>query len=256
MRIEVLGCSGGIGPGLRTTSLLLDEEILIDAGTGVGDLSLDQMSRIHSIYLTHAHLDHVCGLAFLADNMFDVVQHPIEVMATPATLHVIRTHLFNWELWPDFTQLPSSDAPLVVFRAFERGTSRDLGHGRQIQSFEVLHTVPAVGYALRSANGGVFAFSGDTSSCDAMWAFLNSLPRLDHLMIDIAFPDEQAEIGVRARHYTPTLVGRELSKLRHRPILLLTHHKPGCEDALHQECAVALAGWNYRHLMRGDVIEV
>jgi hypothetical protein len=50
------------------------------------------------------------------------------------------------------------------------------------------------------------------------------------------------------------LLGEELSKLRHRPKLLLTHHKPGVELAIGQECAVALAGWDYRHLQRGDII--
>ncbi|MBI1991107.1 MAG: 3',5'-cyclic-nucleotide phosphodiesterase, partial [Betaproteobacteria bacterium] len=43
MRLRILGCSGGIGRGLRTTSMLLDHDILIDAGTGVGDLSIDEL---------------------------------------------------------------------------------------------------------------------------------------------------------------------------------------------------------------------
>ena len=37
MRIRVLGCSGGIGAGSRTTALLIDEDVLIDAGTGIGE---------------------------------------------------------------------------------------------------------------------------------------------------------------------------------------------------------------------------
>src|SRR5205085_8090338 len=86
MRIKVLGCSGGVGPGLRTTSLLIDDEILIDAGTGVGELSLAQMRRIGNIFLTHSHLDHVCGLAFMADNLFDLIDRPVQVHATPETL--------------------------------------------------------------------------------------------------------------------------------------------------------------------------
>lgn len=256
MQIKVLGCSGGVGPGLRTTSLLLDEEILIDAGTGVGDLTLSEMSRIGRVFLTHAHLDHVCGLAFMADNLFDVAPQPIDVMAAPATVQAIRTHLFNWQLWPDFTQLPSPGAPLLRFHEQAPGSTTELGRGRRIQSFEVRHTVPAVGYALTSAAGGVFAFTGDTGSSAAMWAYLDSLPRLDHLMIDLAFPDAQAELGVRACHYTPAVLGRELAGLRHRPRLLLTHHKPGSEDALEAECAVALRGWSYRHLRRADSIDV
>lgn len=255
MRIRVLGCSGGVGPDLRTTSLLLDGEILIDAGTGVGDLSLAEMRLISRVFLTHAHLDHVCGLAFMADNLFGEVSHPIQVTALRQTIATIRHHLFNWQLWPDFSALPSTQAPLVVFRESTTREVHDLGGGRSLQSFTVLHTIPAVGYALTSESG-VFAFTGDTGACEPMWDFLNGLPRLDKLMIDVAFPDAQAELGVISRHYTPSLLGRDLARLRHRPQLLLTHGKPGCEDVLQAECARALQGWDYRHLKRGDLIDV
>ena len=40
MKIRILGASGGIGALARTTSILVDHDILIDAGTGVGDLAL------------------------------------------------------------------------------------------------------------------------------------------------------------------------------------------------------------------------
>lgn len=255
MRIRVLGCSGGVGPDLRTTSLLLDEEILIDAGTGVGDLSLSEMSRIHRVFLTHAHLDHVCGLAFMADNLFGEVQRPIEVVATPQTIGAIRAHLFNWHLWPDFSALPTPDDALIRMRESPVEELHDLGGGRSIQSFGVLHTIPAVGYVLRSQRG-VFAFTGDTGACDSMWDFLNALPRLDKLMIDIAFPNELADLGKISRHYTPSVLAQDLGRLRHRPELLLTHHKPGCEESLHDECKVALDGWNYTHLRRGTMIEL
>ena len=46
MSLRVLGCSGSIAAGCRTTSFLVDDDILIDAGTGVGDLTLEQMRRI------------------------------------------------------------------------------------------------------------------------------------------------------------------------------------------------------------------
>lgn len=254
MQIRVLGCSGGIGPDLRTTSLLLDGETLIDAGTGVGDLSLDEMGRIRRVFLTHSHLDHVCGLAFLADNLAGDARQPIDVHATSATLAALRAHLFNWHLWPDFSVLPSAEAPMLRFVETPLGYAQQFGGGARLQSFEVLHSIPAVGYAV-TGRSGVFAFTGDTGSCASMWAYLNALPRLDYLMIDIAFPDEQAELGVISRHYTPALLGRDVAQLRHRPQLLLTHHKPGCETLLQSQCASALAGWDYRHLRRGAVIE-
>ena len=48
MQLKVLGCSGGIGGSLRTTSCLLDHDILIDAGTGVGDLTLAELKDLYT----------------------------------------------------------------------------------------------------------------------------------------------------------------------------------------------------------------
>lgn len=255
MRIKVLGCSGGVGPGLRTTSLLIDDTILIDAGTGVGDLSLAQMRRVGQLFLTHSHLDHVCGLAFMADNLFDLIERPIEVIGIVPTLAALRRHIFNWEIWPDFSQLPTRENPLIAFREIAFGDVCYVGAERHVQPFEVLHSVPAVGYAVTGSDG-VFAFTGDTWAYDPMWEFLNRLPRLDQLMIEIAFPDEQAELGELSRHFTPALLGRELAKLQHRPQLLITHAKPGCELIIEKQCQAALTGWHYRHLQRGDIISV
>lgn len=252
MRIKILGCSGGVGPGLRTTSLLIDDELLIDAGTGVGDLALSQMRRIQHVVLSHAHLDHVCGLAFMADNLFDLIDSPIEVHAAQATLQVVQEHIFNWKIWPDFSQLPTPENPLIRWQPMPPGHTLDIGNGRTVTSFEVLHTVPAVGIAVQCKTG-IFAFSGDTYATDKLWDALNKLPRLDMLMIEIAFPDEEGELAAASRHFTPGLLGRELGKLQHRPQLLLTHHKPGTEGLIQKQCTEALAGWDYHHLEAGEI---
>lgn len=252
MRIKVLGCSGGIGPGLRTTALLVNDETLVDAGTGVGDLSLSRMRRIRRVLLTHAHLDHVCGLAFMADNLFGLIDRPVDVFALDETLDALRKHIFNWWIWPDFGELPSTNAPIINYRAIETGHAIHVD-GVRYTPFPVLHTVPAVGYVMQDA-GGTIVFTGDTYADDSVWSALNALPQLDRLMIEIAFTDEQAELGRVSRHFTPSLLGQELHKLRHRPELLLTHHKPGAEARIEKECRVALADWSYRHLRRGDII--
>ncbi len=252
MRIKVLGCSGGVGPGLRTTSLLINDDILIDAGTGVGDLSLDQMRRITDAFITHSHLDHVCGLAFMADNLFDLIDRPLRVHAISETLDTLRTHLFNWKLWPDFSKLPDEKNPLLTWHEVRPGDPYRL-NGHTLTAFKVLHTVPAVGYALESKEG-TFAFSGDTYATDDLWNALNALPRLDKLMIDVAFTGADSELARISRHFTPVLLGQELKKLKHHPQLYLTHHKPGCEAAIEKECREALAGYEYHHLKRGDVL--
>src|SRR4030095_8830464 len=79
MKLKILGCSGGIGGDLRTTSMLLDDDVLIDAGTGVGDLSVPELTRIDHIFVTHSHMDHVTSIPFLADTVGGMRTKPITV---------------------------------------------------------------------------------------------------------------------------------------------------------------------------------
>ena len=80
MELKVLGCSGGVGGQLRTTTLLIDDDIIIDAGTGLGDLNLQSMASIRHIFITHSHLDHITSIPFLVDTLFDTIKEPILFM--------------------------------------------------------------------------------------------------------------------------------------------------------------------------------
>src|SRR4051812_49592974 len=146
MKLRVLGCSGGIGGRhLRTTSFLLDGDVLIDAGTGVGDLTLAELSQIDHIFVTHSHLDHVASIPFLVDTVGGMRSKPIVVHATRATIEILRNHLFNWAIWPDFTEIPSPEAPFLRYEELELGGSLELG-GRRITAIPARHTVPAGWY--------------------------------------------------------------------------------------------------------------
>ena len=115
MNIRILGCSGGIGVGLATTSMAIDHDILIDGGTGLGELTLDEMSAVRHIFLTHSHLDHIAGLPMLVDSIFERIHTPIVVHGRPETLAALREHVFNWVIWPDFSKLPNADRPVLRF---------------------------------------------------------------------------------------------------------------------------------------------
>ena len=70
----------------------------------------------------------------------------------------------------------------------------------------VNHVVPAAGY--RVQNGvGCFAFSGDTTSNDAFWEALNRHDKLDLLIVESAFADEDRELSSKAHHYCPPIAG-------------------------------------------------
>src|SRR5688572_6122475 len=131
MRLRVLGCSGGIGGRhLRTTSFLLDGDILIDAGTGVGDLTLAELSQIDHIFVSHSHLDHVTSIPFLVDTVCWMRKKPIMVYGIKETLDILRAHLFNWKIWPDFTQIPDGDNPFMAYREIRVGEPVELGGRR------------------------------------------------------------------------------------------------------------------------------
>ncbi|HQC98328.1 MAG TPA: 3',5'-cyclic-nucleotide phosphodiesterase, partial [Aquabacterium sp.] len=150
MSIRVLGCSGSIASGCRTTAFLLDDDLLIDAGTGVGDLTLDALARIDHVLLSHSHLDHVLGVPLLADSVMrrrGSDRPPITVHGLPATLEALRTHIFNGAIWPDFTRLPTRQQPILRLQPFETGDVLQFGQ-RRIEVLPALHTVPAVGFAV------------------------------------------------------------------------------------------------------------
>ena len=251
MRIRVLGCSGGIGVGLRTTSLLVDDDILIDSGTGVGDLTLEEMAGIRHIFLTHSHLDHIAGIPLLVDSIFDRIETPITIHAQAPTLEALRAHIFNWVIWPDFTRLPTAQEPVLCYELMTPGSTLQLAD-RSIESIPVQHIVPGVGYRL-SAGGKSFAFSGDTSSNDSFWAALNHHDNLDLLIVECAFANDSLELSRLAAHYCPSLLAADMAKLTHQPAVHLTHLKPGSEDAIFSECRTALAGRDPQRLFGGEV---
>ena len=249
MELQVLGCSGGVGRGVRTTSFRLGEAVLLDAGSGVGDLTLEQMARIGHVFLTHAHLDHVAFLPFLLDSVFDRLAGPITVHARAETCRALADHLFNGVLWPDFTRLPHPEAPVVRLRPMAPGEVRDAG-GWRVEMLPVRHAVPAAGFRL-SAGGQTLAFSGDCTSNDVFWEALNAGERLDHLLVEAAFPNGQETLAAQAGHYTPALLGRDLAKLAHDPAVWISHAMPEAEERILAQCREAMPGRTIRLLTRG-----
>jgi len=226
VRLRVLGCSGGIGGRhLRTTSFLLDHDVLIDAGTGVGDLTLAELSQIDHIFVTHSHLDHVGSIPFMVDTVGGMRSRALVVHATRATLEILRNHLFNWSLWPDFTEIPSPEAPFLRYEEIEVGAPVTLG-GRRITAIPARHTVPAVGYHLDSGAASL-VFTGDTGPNEALWQVVNGIANLRYLIIETAFSNKERALAEMSRHLCPEMLAEELAKLERDAEIYITHLKPG-----------------------------
>ena len=192
MKVRVLGCSGGIGVLLNTTSILIDDDILIDAGSGLGSLTIDEMAAIRHIFITHSHLDHVAFIPLLVDTIFDRIEQPIIIHAQEATLKALKDHIFNWVMWPDFAELPHPDQPVLAYEVLQPGDIVTVGE-RQFQAIPVNHVVPAVGYRVEH-NGKAFAFSGDTTTNDTLWEKLNHYDNLEFLIIETAFANHDIKL--------------------------------------------------------------
>jgi ribonuclease BN (tRNA processing enzyme) len=254
MRLRVLGCSGGIGGRhLRTTSFLVDSDILLDAGTGVGDLSLAELSLVDHIFITHSHLDHVTSIPFVVDTVGGMRARPINVYASRATIEIMRSHLFNWAIWPDFAEIPSADAPFMRYHEIEVGRTIALA-GREITPLPANHTVPAVGYHLDSGKSSL-VFTGDTGPNDALWKVVNRIRNLKYLIVETAFSNKERQLADVSRHLCPETLADELAKLERSADIYVTHLKPGEIELTMQEIEECAGEFRPRMLQNNQVFE-
>jgi len=240
---------------MRTTSMLVDHDILIDAGTGVGDLSLDELAQIDHVFITHSHLDHVACLPFIVDTVGDMrgSDKPLTVHAQQATIDVLRNHVFNWAMWPDFTEIPNSEHPYLRFAAIVLSQEVKFGW-RSVTALPANHTVPAVGYRLDSGSASL-VFSGDTTVCDDLWEAVNKIGNLRYLIIETAFSNREKPLAIKSKHLCPSMLAEELTKLRRGAELLITHLKPGQVEQTMQELADCIGEFNPRMLQNNQVFE-
>lgn len=254
MKLRILGCSGGIGGNARTTSMLLNGDVLIDAGTGVGDLSLAELTRIDHVFVTHAHLDHIACIPLLVDSVGFSREEPLIVHATAETLAAIQKHVFNWEIWPDFTQIPEPAHPMLRFQEMRVGQTVAVGSGK-ITALPANHAVPAVAYRIEGALGSL-VFSGDTTTCDALWEAVNRIPDLRTLIVETAFSNADQTLAVLSRHFCPSLLAEDLKKLKLRPDIYITHLKPGEADLIMREIGECVQDRAPAMLQNGQVFEI
>ena len=253
MKLKILGCSGGIGSGSHTTSMLLDEDILIDAGTGVGELDFDKLMYIDHIFITHSHLDHVVSIPFLVDTIGCMRDKPITVYATQPTLEILKQHLFNWAIWPDFTRIPNSQTPYMRYESISIGETIDL-QGRKITPLPANHTVPATGFQLDSGQASL-VFTGDTTTNNALWEILNKIENFRYLIIETAFCNQKKDIAIRSKHLCPSMLAEELEKLEQDVEIYITHLKRGEAELTMREIKACAGKFNPRRLMNNQLFE-
>ncbi len=253
MKVRVLGCSGAIAKDCRTTSFLLDGNVLIDAGTGVGDLTLDEMRRIDHLFLTHSHLDHIAALPLMVDSVASMRTQPLVIHALAGTIDALKNHIFNNVIWPDFACIPTVEAPFIRYSEIKIGQTLHI-MGKDFEVLPAVHTVPAVGYSV-SAGAGCWVYSGDTERNPAFWERVNQL-RVSMLVIETAFSNRERELAKRALHLSPAVLAQELDNIsrdKKYPIYIM-HTKPAETELIMDEIQgfdmTTTLGQHFKHDIR------
>lgn len=255
MKIKVLGASGAELPGHNPPSLLLNDRILFDAGSLTHVLDLKDQLKIGDIFVTHAHLDHITGIPFLAENIvFAKRKSPIRIFSIPPVVRAIKRHILNGSIWPDFTIIPNAHHPIL--NLIELKTSHPIRiRGYSITPYEVNHSVPAVGYLVEDRRKRRLFYTGDTGPSKDLWGRIGER-QLHCLIIEVSFPNRMEKVAIETRHLTPRLLKIELSKIKRMPErILVTHLKPTYAQDIKKELQ-RLRSRNLNLLRDDEVIEI
>jgi 3',5'-cyclic-nucleotide phosphodiesterase len=254
MKLTVLGCSGGIGGvDSRTSSFLVDDDVLVDCGTGVGDMNFDVLRQVRHVFVSHSHLDHIAAIPLLVDSIGESCHHTVTVYATPETLHILRAHVFNWLVWPDFTAIPDRRRPYLSLQAVKVGESVHVGD-RILTALPARHTVPAAAWSIDSG-ASQLVYSGDTTYCPELIVAINALPAVRHLIMETAFPEEMRAMAIASRHLCPGMLESMLNELTVSPEVYISHLKPGQGDRIMTQVDALQTRLRPTRLQRGQVLE-
>jgi cAMP phosphodiesterase len=190
----------------------------------------------------------------MIDTVGDMRNRALTVHALPATQEILRTHIFNWAVWPDFSEIPSAANPRLRFEALEVGQAVEL-QGRRIVPLPVNHTVPAVAYLLDSGKASL-VFSGDTGPCHALWQAINAIDNLKTLIIETAFSNRERKLAEASQHLCPSMLLEELRYLQSRPEIYITHLKPGQIELTMEEIEDSIGEFKPRRLQNNQVFEL
>lgn len=226
MKFEFLGAYGGDTENSNLTSFLVDDTLALDAGSLTETLSLDRQEKIQNVFISHSHLDHMLSLPFLTDNLFDLLDSPLQVWGSAHVISALKSYLFNDVVWPDFSVLPSPEKPTIIFHTLKAEETIKVGH-LEITPIPVNHIVPCFGYlvACEKSKSSVL-YTADTTSTERIWEIANSREDLAAVIIDCSFPNDKEDLAKQTGHFSPNLMMKDIAKLKRDCQILVYHIKP------------------------------
>lgn len=244
MKIQLLPSTiydGRASARQHLSCLVVDDAVAIDAGSLAQSATDDHRERLRDIVLTHSHLDHIAGLPLFVDDLFATTNRPIVVHAIAEVIDVLERDIFNWAVYPRFSELSNDFGKVLEYRQFEAGDEFKVAH-LEFRAIRVNHKVPSVGFVVSDGETTV-AMTGDTAELNGFWDVVNSVGRIDALIVECAFPDRLEELSVISHHLTPSRLASELRKFEHECPIYVMSIKPAYFDEVKNELgALAIDG--------------
>lgn len=238
MKIQLLPSTfdekGCATPEQRLTCFLIDDRVTIDAGSIALATTDEQRRTVRDIIITHPHMDHIASLPIFVDDLFATLEEPIRIHAVQEVIDALERDVFNWTVYPRFSELTNEHGRVMEYRPIRVGEEFEVAHLR-VTAVNVNHIVPTIGMIVSDGKTTI-AFSSDTAETEEFWTLVNQTPRVDALLIEASFPNSMAQLAEVSRHFTPESLNRELHKLDHNGLDILTVHlKPAYRETMVDE---------------------
>ena len=231
----MLGCAGGKAPGCHLTSFLINEELLLEGGSAASGLAIEEQAQLTGVVVSHAHLDHIAELPYLADNIFGLREDSLKVIGARDVLEQIQKSIFNNAVWPDFCEICHEDTPILDFSAIEEMETRSLSDIR-ITPYAVDHKGTTFGFIIQDAECALL-YTSDTGPTEAIWRGAAEVDNLRAIITEVSFPNKMEELAGMTRHLTPAMLHAEMRKMPPDVPVYIFHIKAQYHDETTAEIA-------------------
>ncbi|MBI5180699.1 MAG: 3',5'-cyclic-nucleotide phosphodiesterase [Nitrospirae bacterium] len=221
MKLKVLGCYGTELADYHTAGFLIDNSLLVDAGTITTSMDIDELIKIKNILISHVHFDHIKGIPFLTDIIFGRISEPINIIGIKEVIDSLKKHLLNNIIWPDFTAIPPG-SPIIKLRVINEGAFEKVGDF-EVKAVRVNHTIPTTGFIIRKKNMSIL-YSSDTKATEKIWEEAKNTDSLKVAIIEASFPTSSQKLADISGHFTPADVKKELVKIDSLDIPVYIYH--------------------------------
>ncbi len=231
MKIRIVPSSDADEQSLIT--YVINDSIAVDAGC-LTALPIAEQRQIHSVFLSHAHMDHVASLPSFLDNVHRDDAAPVALYASVHTRDALQKHIFNDVIWPDFQRWAEPEHALVSFHDLNDQQTVSVGEEITITPLPLKHVIPTCGFLIETVDATV-AIVSDTGPTPQLWQRLRGVDNLRAVFLEASFPASHQWLADQSMHLTSQTFKDAADELPGDLAIVAIHLKPAFRATILQE---------------------